>query len=118
MSTPQGADVQALVAERGGVPVTVVAIAGATGQLMTGIGLVTAISAANTSITNATRMLLRDGIDTTGPVIAAIAAAAAQGYSLGPVEPGIYFGQGLYLQNFAGAATVTVTYIPLTLPLK
>lgn len=118
MSTPQGADVQALVAERGGVPITVNNGNGTTVQMATGIGLIIAVTAANLSITAAARAILRDGTDTTGSPLAYLAMPAAAGISPGIDGPGIYFGTGLYAQLAAGSAQVSVTYIPLTLPLK
>lgn len=99
-------------------PVTVGNANSAGGQLMTGIGLIIAITVLNTNATAAARFFLRDGIDSTGPIIAYLGAAAGGSDTLGPCPPGIYFGRGLFLQDAAGTAGVTVTYIPLLTPLK
>ena len=118
MSTPPGQEQLNWWLERGGVPVTIPNAGGGGGQLCTGIGLVTSISALNTNATTPAQFALHDGRDATGPLIAAIGAGAAQPFTLGAGDGGIYFGSGLYLQAISGAMTVVVTYVPLTLPLK
>ena len=118
MSTPPGQDQLNWWPERGGVPVTVTNVNGGAGQLCTGIGLITSITAANFSTTTAARFTLLDGTDTTGPPLAAIGTPAGGGASIGAGDGGIYFGTGLYLRSITGAAQIVVTYIPLTLPLK
>ena len=118
MSTPPGQEQLNWALERGGTPVTVVNAGGSGGQLCTGIGLITCITIANNSFTVGARFVLCDGTDSSGPRIAALAVAAGAGTGIPAGMPGIYFGTGLYLNVLSGLANVTVTYIPLTLPLK
>ena len=118
MSTPPGQDQLNWWLERGGVPVTVSNTNASTQQLVTGIGLITAISARAISATIAPQFELHDGTDSTGNIMANICMAAGGGMMSGAGFPGIYFGGGLYLLGISGFAQVTVTYIPLTLPLK
>jgi len=118
MSTPQQADTPQIIAERGGVPVTVPFPSAGAGQICTGIGLILAVTFANFSATTPVHAVLRDGTDTTGPMLAQLAAVAAGNDGVYPCEPGIYFGTGLYLQVTVGACLGTVTYIPLLNPLK
>jgi len=118
VSTPPGQDQLNWALERGGVPVTVANTAAGNNQLMTGIGLITSIQAANPSPTTAALIYLLDGSDATAPVLSrfAVPVSASEGQSGG--ISGIYFGRGLYVYYEFGFAYVTVTYIPLTLPLK
>jgi len=118
MSTPQVQDWQQVIAERGGVPVTAVSLTGASGQLVTGIGLITSVTVANNSATTPAVLQLRDGSAASSPMLAAFSVPAGGGVPLGAGNGGIYFGTGLYISNTSGAATVTVTYIPLYYPLK
>jgi len=118
MSTPQQQDWQQLVTERGGAPVTVYSLAAGSGQLVTGIGLIIAITGSNTSTTAGARYRIYDGVDTTGPCIASIGMPASGGEMAGLFPPGIYFGQGLYLSKLSSPADITVTYVPLFYPLK
>jgi len=118
MTVPQSGDAGNWWPERGGAPVTVTNQNSGGGQLMTGIGLITSISALNTNASTPARFTLHDGTDGSGPVIVTIGAAASQPFSLGAGDGGIYFGTGLYLQQNNGTMVIVVTYIPLTLPLK
>jgi len=118
VSTPPGQEQLNWWLERGGVPVTVANTAAGNNQLMTGIGLITSIQVANPSPTTAAVIFLLDGSDATAPVLSrfAVPASASEGQSGG--ISGVYFGRGLYIYYEIGFAYVTVTYIPLTLPLK
>ena len=118
MSTPPGQEQLNWWLERGGVPVTVANTAAGNNQLMTGIGLITSVRVANPSPTTPAVIFLLDGIDSTSPVLARFAAPVSGNDGMSPCAPGVYFGTGLYVYYVNGFAYVTVTYIPLTLPLK
>ena len=118
MTTPQSGDWQQLIAERGGVPVTVAVAGSGSQQIMTGIGLIIQVTFANTNLSTPARYRLLDGTDSTGPTLAILTAPAVSGITVSPCPPGIYFGNGIYYHAELGAATVSVTYIPLFYPLK
>ena len=118
MSTPPGQEQLNWWLERGGVPVTVANTAAGNNQLMTGIGLITSVRVANPSPTTPALIFLLDGIDSTSPVLARFAAPVSGNDGLSLTVPGVYFGTGLYVAYVLGFAYVTVSYIPLTLPLK
>ena len=85
-------------------------------QLMTGCGLIIAITAiANTTTAPANGWLL-DGTDATGEYLVFISMVAAGSFTLGPGMPGIPFKRGLYNDPFTGGYKMSVTYIPLDQP--
>ena len=96
------------------LPVTVSNIGQTTSsfQMMTGSGLIIAITALSLTATVASQFQLLDGTDSTGELRAVIGAPAAGNASFSPAVPGIPFRRGLYLQHEAGAMLITVTYIP------
>ena len=118
MTAPAPNSPAATYARYGHTPVTVSNTNASTQQLVTGIGLITAISARAISATTAPQFELHDGTDSTGNILANICMAAGGGMMSGAGFPGIYFGRGLYLLGVSGFAQVTVTYIPLTEPLR
>ena len=118
MSTPQQADTPQIIAERGGVPVTVATANTLSQQLITGIGLIIAVTFVNTNVSTPARYTLHDGTDATGPALGILGAPASGSDGIYPREPGIYFGTGLYVAENTGVGLLTVTYIPLRNPLK
>jgi len=118
VTTPPGQDQLNWWPERGGIPVTVNNGGAGGGLLATGIGLIICITASNPNASVAMRYTLRDGIDNTGPVLAYIACPVGYGDDITPAPPGIYFGQGLFLQDQAGGGAISITYLPLLYPLK
>jgi len=102
----------------GRTPVTVSNTAAGLSQLVTGIGLITSIQVANPSPTTPAVIFLLDGSDTTAPVLSrfAVPVSGSEGQSGG--ISGIYFGRGLYIYYETGFAYVSVTYVPLTEPLR
>jgi len=117
MTTPQGAG--ALPGIGIGVPRTInnVGRALANGQLLTGIGFITCISALGVSATVAQAAYLLDGTDTTGEYLAALSVPAGGGQVLAPVWPGIYFKRGIYYEPKTGGMILIITYVPLLEPL-
>ena len=93
-------------------PRTVPSLAISSGQLMTGVGWITAISFANPNATTPGLYYLGDGTDATAPVIATMGAPAGQSGSVNCGAPGIPFTRGLYLIYKQGALQIAVTYIP------
>jgi len=81
-------------------------------QMMTGIGQVTQATLVNLAATVAGKVILYDGTDTTGDVIAALGAGAGFGSDVGPGFPGIPFRRGIFLHIVSGTVTVSVTYVP------
>ena len=118
MSTPPGQDQLNWWLERGGVPVTVNNGGYGAAQLMTGIGVITFINCVNTNVSTLASFVLHDGTDATGPVLAYLVVPAGSTVNFSPGDTGIYFGTGLYVQDNSGSARVSVTYVPLALPLK
>ena len=118
MSEPAPNSPDATYARHGHVPVTVSAGQSGSQQVVTGIGLIICITFANTGTTTPARASLYDGTDHSGQIIAALAAPAAGSDTVSPGTPGIYFGNGLYYYANTGGAITTITYIPLTSPLK
>ena len=100
------------------LPVTVnnAGHAGSGYQLVTGIGLIIAITGYSTTTTTASQYELQDGTDTTGEIKAFIGAPAAGNFALGAGPPGIAFRRGLFLNHVAGTMLITVTYIPVVNP--
>ena len=118
MTVPQSGDAGNWWPERGGVPVTVATAGIGSQQLVTGIGLIIAVTFVNANVSTPARSTLHDGADATGTILAILGAPASGGGSPGIAPPGIYFGTGLYYAVNTGNALMTVTYIPLALPLK
>ena len=81
-------------------------------QLMTGSGLIIAITALSLTATIASQFRVLDGTDSTGDLRAVIGAPAAGNASFSPADPGIPFRIGLYLEHQTGTMVITVTYIP------
>ena len=96
--------------------VTNVGFAGANHQLVTGIGLIIAISAINNTLTTAGLGWLRDGTDVTGEYLVMVSVPAAGSFALGPCAPGIPFRRGLFMQIYSGGIDIAVTYIPVVAP--
>ena len=82
-------------------------------QLVTGIGLITAITCCDTTNTGFAAALLTDGTDATGNLLAVLNTPHGGGFSPSMTPPGILFRTGLYYDHVSGAMTTTVTYIPL-----
>lgn len=82
-------------------------------QLMTGIGQVTNATLLNLAATVAAKVILYDGTDTTGDVIAGMGAAAGFGDDIGPGYPGLPFRRGLFLHVVSGTVAVSVSYVPM-----
>lgn len=82
-------------------------------QLLTIPALILGWSALETSGTAATSGYLIDGGDSNGQVIGAWGAAAGLADSHAIPPPGLLAKNGLRVNLHAGAATVTVWYIPL-----
>ena len=118
MTTPAPNSPDAVYRQFGHVPRTVSVPGSGSQQLMTGIGLIIQATLANTNLSTPARYRLLDGTDSTAPTLAILAAPAASGITMSPCPPGIYFGNGIYYHAELGAATVSVTYIPLTDPLR
>jgi hypothetical protein len=99
-------------------PLTVSAVGiTASQQLMTGPGLIIGVSLAQVTGAGKTVGYLYDGTDTTGNLLAALAANTSTGITYAPCAPGIPFDRGLYINVTTGQLTITVTYIPLQQPL-
>ena len=118
MSTPQ----QGLSAavSMPDVPITVnnYGRTGTSLQLVTGLGIITAITADNHAGTTAAATYLLDGTDTTGELLAVVTTPAANGSNVACGIPGIYFKRGIYVYLRAASQVVTVTYIPVFTPLR
>jgi len=90
--------------------------AGQSGQILTGIGLITAIIAPNGNTTTYSKVTLYDGTDTTGLVLANLFAPASGNCNICPGYPGIPFRNGIYLHSAFGGIVVTLVYIPVANP--
>lgn len=99
------------------IPVTVSSVTGSSGLLFQGTGLIIAITAAESTGSAGARYKLHDGQDSTGQLIAALAAPANGFAPVAPAGPGIYFKDGIYVEAVSGAMNLTVTYLPLLSPL-
>lgn len=82
-------------------------------QLLNGIGLITCITAVETTGTASMSYYLRDGTDDSGTPLALIAQLAGTGISITPCAPGVYFQRGIFAQYHSGQAAISVWYIPL-----
>ena len=85
----------------------------ATQQLVTGIGLIQAVTICAESTTVPAKFYLYDGTDQTGLPLAAIQAPAggSQGFCYG--VPGLPYREGIYLRYAGGVYSYSVVYIPL-----
>jgi hypothetical protein len=86
-------------------------------QLLTGTGLIISLDANETTGGAAFGIYLHDGTDTTGQIIAALAAPASSGENVSPAPPGIPFKDGIYIERVAGTFTLVVVYLPINYPL-
>ena len=118
MTTPAPNSPAATYQRFGRTPVTVSSTAAGLSQLVTGIGLLTRVNVANPSPTTPAVIALLDGSDATAPVIAWFAAPVSGNDGMSGGISGVYFGRGLYIYYEIGFAYVSVTYIPLTDPLR
>jgi len=91
--------------------------AGGSGQMVTGIGILTLLTIANGSDSNPMFGTLMDGDGANGNTLAVIGGAAGAGYPIPCGVAGVYFTTGLYLSVATGSIYVTATYIPLFQPL-
>ena len=82
-------------------------------QLVTGAGIITALSVVTRTASTAYLARLLDGTDTTGEMRVAVAAPAAGGGCLTPAPPGIPFSNGIYFHNLSVGADSVITYVPL-----
>ena len=82
-------------------------------NLVTGIGLITAITFVSTAATAASLFHVRDGTDDTGQIIAVIGGPPGGASAACPAPPGILFRLGLRLTVSGGVGSGTITYIPL-----
>lgn len=98
-------------------PRTVSSTTGASALLLQGVGLIVAITAIESTGSAGARWRVHDGTDTTGEIVAFLAAVANGSCPIAPGLPGIYFRVGLYLEAVSGAMHVSVTYLPLLSPL-
>ena len=113
MTSPRGTAQQAPLFEHNGVPATIKFTSSPSGQLITGAGLIIAITFGNFAATTAGRFYLLDGTDNTGQPIAVCAAQAGGGGSITPPPPYIPYKNGLYCFTNAGVLQATLTYLPL-----
>lgn len=90
---------------------------GVSGQLVTGIGLITFVSWRETSGTAAAAFSLWDGTDISGERLMTMGILTSDGSTTSPGFPGLYFERGIFFEVRSGACVVTVTYIPLLNPL-
>ena len=118
MTTPAPNSPAATYERFGHTPVTVSDLVGFGGQLMTGIGLITAVTFLNYETGSPSSVILYDGGSTAGTPLAVIGAPGGGGGGYGIGLPGIYFCHGLYSSVVSGQMAVTVTYVPLTEPLR
>ena len=86
-------------------------------QLLTGTGLIISLDANETTGGAAFGLYLHDGTDTSGDIIAALAAPASSGENVSPAPPGIPFRRGIYIERVAGTFTLVVVYLPILYPL-
>jgi hypothetical protein len=82
-------------------------------QLVTGVGLIQAVKLLNPQATTAARVRLFDGTDTTGQLLASLAAPAGLGDIMPVNGPGIPFNIGIWLQVYTGSPDLIVIYLPL-----
>ena len=96
------------------VPVTVSRIGlASSAQLISGAGLIIAITLANNSTTTPVWIALGDGTDANGYIVASLAAPAGGGLTMGIAPAGIPFSRGIYLTHHLGTYDLTVTYVHL-----
>lgn len=117
MTTPSGPFLPAIDLTACARPRTVDFAGTADALLIQGVGLIQAITWINAAVTLASSGRVRDGQDVTGYPIAYMAAPAGGGGQVAPGLPGIYFGDGLFIDMLAGNLEGTITYVPLLLQL-
>jgi hypothetical protein len=85
----------------------------ASSELFTGVGLMMASSAAETTGSARALAYLHDGVDASGVIIGVLGCPSGSGTDIGPGWPGIYFQTGLYLEIVTGTITVSVTFVAM-----
>lgn len=92
-------------------PITINGTSFAT-TLVTGPGLIIALTYSNNGATAAGSFTIRDGQSASGNILVTVKVPGGQGGSLAVAEPGIWFGDGLLFVSGGGAVTWTLTYLP------
>jgi len=94
-------------------PTNAQAVAAASSQqLATGTGYIISATWAETAGAVALQYL-RDGIDSTGELLACIGLTANAGGGIDPGLPGLLFRDGIYLHRVSGTISLVVWWIPL-----
>lgn len=84
--------------------------------LFTGTGRLVDLTMVNQAATVAAKIRVHDGVDSTGPVVATMAAAAGSGASHSPGFPGVLIRNGVYIEVVTGTVDFTASLIPRITP--
>jgi hypothetical protein len=82
-------------------------------QLVTGAGLIVAVTISESTGSGGYYAFLHDGTDTSGEIIVQMSGPTASSQSVTPSAPYIPFRAGLYYDANYGHATLSLAWIPL-----